>query len=589
MPISGGTAQQLIIEPVGAYNITALYGGDPTFAATLQSAETPATLTVEPVATTTTLSPGSTSVIAPESATFTATVTSPAGTPPDGTVQFLVSGVDDQAAVPLSNGTAQLIITEPVGSYTVTAKYSGDPNFSPSPASAASALTVTKSSLLPTTTSVTPGVATIDSGQEETFTATVSAGSSSASDGFVQFAVDGTDYGAAVPVSGGSAQETIAEPTGTYTVTAQYLGDQTYFAASPVSADANLSVLPGYSPTQLNPTQAAALLNGLEFLATWANSFDQDGILAQTLPIVDESLGTALDFGGILQAALVSPLQVLSSNSGLTSSSAVVGAFKNDSMVGLVNGGEITAPQGQEIAFSLEIDTGHISDTGFDLGANAAQDGLSVSPGPNSTITEPQVQLNTVVNLELTFGINASNNFFIQFGNLTITTSPTLFNNESTGIVGFYGQIGLLSLAMTNTTFGLEADVSATVNDPSQNATNQISLAALEDDSVSSLVNLVPTAQSLSLPLAVQARLSNWVTTGSPTITLSSSNVFDGTARPSRSTAMPRYCSISHGCPPTASRRSSARSARPCKTSARPSTSPAAPTCRSSPISSASW
>ena len=67
-----------------------------------------------------------------------------------------------------------------------------------------------------------------------TFTATVTAGSGTFDNGgTVQFAVDGSNYGAAVSLSGGSA--TIADAAlsgGTHTITASYSGDTNFSTSS---------------------------------------------------------------------------------------------------------------------------------------------------------------------------------------------------------------------------------------------------------------------------------------------------------------------------------------------------------------------
>ena len=84
---------------------------------------------VSQAATATAVTPGTATVSFGQSATFTATVSSANGAPPDGSVQFLVNGAAYGSPVPLSGGTAQLAITEPVGSYTVAAQYTGDANY----------------------------------------------------------------------------------------------------------------------------------------------------------------------------------------------------------------------------------------------------------------------------------------------------------------------------------------------------------------------------------------------------------------------------------------------------------------------------
>src|SRR5208337_462922 len=113
----------------GSYTVAAQYTGDANYAATLPAADTSASLTVNQAATATVVTPGAASVNFGQSATFTATVSSANGAPPDGFVQFLVNGSAFASPVALNDGTAQLAIAEPAGSYTVAAQYTGDANY----------------------------------------------------------------------------------------------------------------------------------------------------------------------------------------------------------------------------------------------------------------------------------------------------------------------------------------------------------------------------------------------------------------------------------------------------------------------------
>ena len=239
--VSGGKAQLAINEPAGGYTVAAQYTGDSVYAATVTAAEKTATLTVNQLATSTSITPGSTSVSLGQSATFTATISSSNGAPSDGFVQFLVDGVASGNPVPVSTGSAQLAITKPMGSYTITAQYTGDVNYLATLANAESsaALTVTAAT---TTTTVTPGTDLVSPGSSATFTATVTSLAGTPPDGSVQFLVDGVNSGGPVPLSAGIAQFRITEPLGNYVITAQYSGDGASFAASPVSAAANLVV-----------------------------------------------------------------------------------------------------------------------------------------------------------------------------------------------------------------------------------------------------------------------------------------------------------------------------------------------------------
>ncbi len=239
--VSGGQAQLAIAEPAGTYTVAAQYTGDSVYAATVSAAETTATLTVTQLATSTAITPCTATVSLGQSATFTATVSSSNGTPSDGAVQFLINGSASGNPVPVSNGTAQLAISEPMGSYTITAQYLGDTNYEATLVTAESTagLTVTAAT---TTTTVTPGTVLVAPGNSATFTAAVTSLAGAPPDGAVQFLVSGLDYGGLVTLSGGAAQLAITEPLGSYAITAQYTGDGASFSASPVSAVANLVV-----------------------------------------------------------------------------------------------------------------------------------------------------------------------------------------------------------------------------------------------------------------------------------------------------------------------------------------------------------
>ncbi|MGO9920864.1 MAG: RHS repeat-associated core domain-containing protein, partial [Isosphaeraceae bacterium] len=103
------------------------------------------TVQVVQAATATAVTPGTATVSYGESATFTAAVSSTAGAPPDGSVQFLVNGAAYGSPVALNAATAQLAITEPVGSYTIAAQYTGDANYAATLAAAETTATLTVS------------------------------------------------------------------------------------------------------------------------------------------------------------------------------------------------------------------------------------------------------------------------------------------------------------------------------------------------------------------------------------------------------------------------------------------------------------
>ena len=217
--------------PVGNDTVTASYGGDVTYdtssgsvAETVTSAGT--------TATTTTVSSSLNPASSGTSVTFTATVAHATGSAtPTGTVTFSEGSTTLGTATLESTGTATFnTSTLAVGSDTVTASYSGDATY----ASSSNSVTESVTSIGTTTTAVTASANPAVSGQTVTFTATVTAGSGTFDNGgTVQFAVDGTNFGSPVSLSGGQA--TIADSAlaaGTHTITATYSGDTNFSTSS---------------------------------------------------------------------------------------------------------------------------------------------------------------------------------------------------------------------------------------------------------------------------------------------------------------------------------------------------------------------
>ncbi len=281
--LSGATAQLAISEPVGNYTIAAQYTGDANYAATLPAAETTASLTVSQAATDTAVTPGTATVSYGQSATFTATVSSPAGVPPGGSVQFLVNGAAYGSPVALSGATAQVAISEPAGSYTIAAEYTGDANYAATLPAAETTASLTVNQVA-TDTAVTPGTATIGYGQSATFTATVSSSAGVPPDGSVQFLVNGAAYGSPVALSGATAQLAISEPVGNYTIAAQYTGDANYAATLPAAeTSASLTVNLGGSQTSLQSSENPSNFgDSVTFTATVSSTSSASGLATPT-------------------------------------------------------------------------------------------------------------------------------------------------------------------------------------------------------------------------------------------------------------------------------------------------------------------
>jgi hypothetical protein len=150
------------------------------------------------------------------------------------TVTFSLAGGSSVSAVTDASGdaTASLPIAGPPRSTSVTVSFAGAGDLEAATDSAP--FTVTKAT---SSTTVAPSSPTVTIGDPVTFTASVSP---SAAGGNVQFKVDGSDFGAAQPLAGGTATSQ-AFGTGTlgignHTVQAVYNGDADYLGSTSPAA-----------------------------------------------------------------------------------------------------------------------------------------------------------------------------------------------------------------------------------------------------------------------------------------------------------------------------------------------------------------
>ncbi|MGP0067913.1 MAG: Ig-like domain repeat protein, partial [Isosphaeraceae bacterium] len=185
-------------------------------------------------ATTTTVSPVTTSPVFGQSVALTATVaptTTGTGTP-TGTVEFLINGTDAGTGVLNSSGVATYSTTSlNTGSNSITATYEGDTNFATSTTTSPVTVTVAQASSTTTlTTSPNPSL----SGQSVTLTAKVAAVSPGAGTptGTVNFYSGSTELGTGTLSDGVASYSTATLPIGSSSITADYQGDTNFTATN---------------------------------------------------------------------------------------------------------------------------------------------------------------------------------------------------------------------------------------------------------------------------------------------------------------------------------------------------------------------
>jgi hypothetical protein len=214
---------------VGAHALTASYSGDNDLK---PSTSTAFTQNVSQATTTTSVSLSASSIRFGQSTTVTATVQAAYTGTPTGTLTFL-DGTTTLGTSTITNGSAQFSASAfTPGTHNISAKYSGDTNFTASNSTAGQTLTVNPAT---TTTTLSPSLNPSTYGQLVTFSATVQTGSGTGPTGAVTF-VNGTTALGTATLANGTAQLAVSSLTaGSQSITAQYSGDSN-FAGSTSSA-----------------------------------------------------------------------------------------------------------------------------------------------------------------------------------------------------------------------------------------------------------------------------------------------------------------------------------------------------------------
>jgi hypothetical protein len=206
----------------GTYAITAHYSGD-----TNNTASTSATLNEKIIASTTTaLTSSPNPAMVGQTITFTATVTSNSGTPPNGETVTFYNGSAVLGTGALSAGIASFATASlPAGVYSITASYPGDSNFAASTSTGLRQVvnTTTKST---TSTALASTLNPSTYGQKVTWTAKVTTLGPIPPTGKVNFKWGGNSIGTATLNASGVA--TLSKSNlnvYTYPLTAVYSGD----------------------------------------------------------------------------------------------------------------------------------------------------------------------------------------------------------------------------------------------------------------------------------------------------------------------------------------------------------------------------
>jgi Bacterial Ig-like domain (group 3) len=238
---------------LGSHNIQAVYAGDNVFAGST-SAILVQVVQGSAFATTTVLTPSTTSATAGQPITLTTDVTSVSGTP-SGAVE-ITDGTSTLATVTL-DGTGKASLTTSslsVGTHTLAADYSGDAKFGTSASETVSVL-IQPNPLAATTTLLASSVNPSTVASPITLTATVTSASGTPT-GTVEFQDGSSVLGTVTLVSGLATLNSVSlTAAGTHLLSAVYGGDSNYAGSSgPLTQVVNS---PGKVATTTNLTSSS--------------------------------------------------------------------------------------------------------------------------------------------------------------------------------------------------------------------------------------------------------------------------------------------------------------------------------------------
>ena len=243
-------------------------------------------------------------------------------------------------------------------------------------------------------------------------------------------------------------------------------------------------------------------------------------------------MGQELNLSSVLQNHFVGPVASSIGSGTLNTTDDLVNLLKgltgNDGNLSFhvdptkVTGGQLNSP-GTELQFNLVFDATRTSHVAPDLGANAANDGVSLDP--TATVT-----LITTFHYDFTFGLDLTPNlaaadaFFIRENTMTFGAAVQE-SNFTTSV-----KVGMLGAQIQGGAMNLNAAISVGLNNPDNDAKGNITLSELQNTNLSSLVGFTTTTNTLSASLPVVASLGGTTFGGFPNLGLASSTVFAGPA-----------------------------------------------------------
>ncbi|MCC6234628.1 MAG: right-handed parallel beta-helix repeat-containing protein [Verrucomicrobiales bacterium] len=299
----------------------------------------------------------------------------------------------------------------------------------------------------------------------------------------------------------------------------------------------------------INAVIRDALTTGMNAAKLWADKLEEAGPLADPIPVLGRSMGSILNFGGIVEA-LTQPIVSALANPAVTRVSQWVQAVRDfidanrDNVVlkfltdaHRVVGGVVsladsdlakalglpaaqTDPTYSELLLQIPVHAQRKVRLPIDLGTEAAAFGVTAGIGLEvEVVVELKVEL--TLGFDLGSGVSADKRFFLRLGNLKATASV-----QAAGINAGIN-VGLLGAELVNGSARLAASLTGILRNPDGDARRNISLFELNNAPSNNFLTFQPRG-SFQATLPLRARLGDFVVPGTPTLTLATETLFDG-------------------------------------------------------------
>lgn len=261
----------------------------------------------------------------------------------------------------------------------------------------------------------------------------------------------------------------------------------------------------------LAPAAQAALSSGLQELKAWSDTLVQYNDLAKALPVVNTTIGQALDLGNLIQSKIVTPAQTYLSGGGTKTTDGLVAALQ-----GALGAGNITGDQfGNEIRFDVNLDSNKVlNGVPFNIGATPS--GLPITGDANAKINlGVGLDFNFSFGFDLSEGISQQEAFFVRVQNLKTTA-----NVQQTGL-NFGASVGFLQAQVQNGSVGMDAEIDVALNNPDHDAQGNVTMSEMLGTTLDDLVTLTKPVANLTANLPVAAQALGSFAGGQATVTVS--------------------------------------------------------------------